>query len=56
MDFVSPYPVREISLVFYRPYAKLRLIESLKKEIIDHIKPILETNNLKNSEMTIAKM
>lgn len=55
-DFVSPFPVREISLVFHRPYAKLRLIESLKNEIIDNIKPILETRNLKNSEMIIAEM
>lgn len=55
-DFVSPFPVREISLVFHRPYAKLRLIESLKNEIIDNIRPILATRNLKNSEMIIAKI
>ena len=55
-DFVSPFPVREISLVYYRPYAKLRLIKSLKYEIINTIKPILESNNLKNNEMIIAKM
>jgi LysR family hydrogen peroxide-inducible transcriptional activator len=55
-DFVSPHPVREVSLIFHRPYAKLRLIESLKNEIIEEIKPILETNMLKNSEMIIAKI
>jgi LysR family hydrogen peroxide-inducible transcriptional activator len=55
-DFVSPYPVREISLVYHRPYAKLRLIESLKYEIISTINPLLESRNLKNNEMIIAKM
>ncbi|WP_459415845.1 LysR substrate-binding domain-containing protein [Flagellimonas marinaquae] len=55
-DFVSPYPVREISLVYHRPYAKLRLIASLKNEIISTIKPILDSHSLKNHEMIIAKM
>jgi LysR family transcriptional regulator, hydrogen peroxide-inducible genes activator len=55
-DFVSPYPVREISLVYHRPFAKLRLIEALKKEIMSNIVPQLETTHLKNSEMIIAKI
>lgn len=55
-DFNAPYPVREISLVFHRPYAKLRLIEALVKEIKQTIAPILQTSKLKNSEMLIAKM
>lgn len=55
-DFAAPYPVREISLVFYRPYAKLRLIEALKKEIKEHITPLLQTSRLKNTEMKIAKI
>jgi LysR family hydrogen peroxide-inducible transcriptional activator len=55
-DFNAPYPVREISLVFHRPYAKLRLIEALIKEIKQTIPPILQTSKLKNNEMLIAKM
>jgi LysR family hydrogen peroxide-inducible transcriptional activator len=55
-DFTSPFPVREISIVFHRPYAKLRLIEALAQEIERIIVPILATANLKSSEMLIAKM
>lgn len=55
IDFVAPYPVREISLVYHRPYAKLRLIDAVTKEISNTIKPMLETTNLKNYEMKIAK-
>jgi LysR family hydrogen peroxide-inducible transcriptional activator len=56
IDFIAPYPVREISLVYHRPYAKLRLIDAVTKEISNTIKPMLETTNLKNYEMKIAKM
>jgi LysR family hydrogen peroxide-inducible transcriptional activator len=55
-DFSSPFPVREISIVFHRPYAKSRLIEALSQEIREIISPLLDTSNLKNSEMIIAKM
>jgi LysR family hydrogen peroxide-inducible transcriptional activator len=55
-DFTSPYPVREISLVFYRPYAKSRLINALAKEIKEVIVPVLQTSKLKNAEMLIAKV
>lgn len=55
-DFVSPYPVREISLIYHRPYAKLRLIDALKGEILHKIKPILQTSALKNNEMIIAEI
>ena len=55
-DFSSPFPVREISIVFHRPYAKSRLIEALSHEIKEIISPLLDTSNLKNSEMIIAKM
>lgn len=56
MDFQSPYPVREISLIYYRPYAKGRLITVLSQEIKEIIPPILETALLKNSEMMITMM
>jgi LysR family transcriptional regulator, hydrogen peroxide-inducible genes activator len=55
-EFTPPYPVREISLVYNRPYAKIKLIEALTKEIKSIIAPQLMTHQLKNSEMMIAKM
>jgi LysR family hydrogen peroxide-inducible transcriptional activator len=55
-NFTSPFPVREISLVFHRPYAKLRLINAISEEIKRMIVPILQTSKLKNSEMLIAKI
>jgi LysR family hydrogen peroxide-inducible transcriptional activator len=55
-DFETPYPVREISLVYHRPYAKLRLISALAKEIKLAVAPLLQTTKLKNSEMMIAKI
>ena len=55
-DFVAPYPVREVSLVYYRPYAKFRLIERLSLEIKTIIVPLLKTSKYKNSEMLIAKI
>ncbi len=55
-DFQSPYPVREISIIHYRPYAKHRIIEALSKEIKHIMQPILQTSKLKSSEMKIAKM
>jgi len=43
-------------LVFYRPYAKSRLINALAKEIKEVIVPVLQTSKLKNAEMLIAKV
>jgi LysR family transcriptional regulator, hydrogen peroxide-inducible genes activator len=56
IEFNLPYPVREISLIYHRPYAKLRLIQALSKEIKDIIKPLLQTTNLTDTEMLIAKI
>lgn len=56
IDFNSPYPVREVSLIYNRPYAKLRLINALADEVKQAILPILHTSRLKNKEMIIAKM
>jgi LysR family hydrogen peroxide-inducible transcriptional activator len=55
-DFSRPYPVREVSVVFYRPFAKLRLINALIELIRDTIKPVLQTSTLKSSDMVIASM
>lgn len=55
-DFHSPYPVREVSLVSYRPSIKSRLTRVLIEEIREVIQPQLQTTKLKNSEMLIAGM
>jgi LysR family transcriptional regulator, hydrogen peroxide-inducible genes activator len=55
-DFTPPFPVREISIVYFRPYAKLNLIQTISAEIKKTITPILMTDKLKNKEMLIAKM
>lgn len=55
-DFVAPYPVREISMIYFRPYAKTHLINAVSKLIIQEIRPILNTYKMKNSEMRIAKI
>lgn len=55
-DFSLPYPVREISAVYHRPFAKLRLIEAVSQEIKNCIVPLLHTCRLKNKDMKIAKM
>ncbi|MES2778498.1 MAG: LysR substrate-binding domain-containing protein [Bacteroidota bacterium] len=41
-SFRSPVPVREISLVTYRHFAKKKLLEVLKKEIVTAVKPLLQ--------------
>jgi LysR family transcriptional regulator, hydrogen peroxide-inducible genes activator len=56
IDFQAPYPVREISIVFHRPYTKIKLVNALAKEIRQNICPILKTSQLKNSELLIANM
>jgi len=54
--FDSPYPVREVSLVFNRPYAKLRLLEALKTEIKALVIPMLQTGQLQEHEMNIVRL
>ncbi|MEZ5174285.1 MAG: LysR substrate-binding domain-containing protein [Bacteroidia bacterium] len=55
-EFKAPFPVREISLVYHRPYAKMRLLNMLAAEIKNLIMPVLETTQIKNNEMLIAKI
>lgn len=55
-NFNAPVPVREISLVYKRPYAKLRILAALSAEIKSLIKPFLSTSELRNKEMSIAKV
>lgn len=53
-DFSAPFPVREVSLIYHRPYAKLRLLEVLAQEIRQKLRTELQTSQLKSSDMTIA--
>lgn len=39
--FEPPVPVREISIVTYRHFVKARLIDSVKDEIVDKIRPLV---------------
>lgn len=39
--FRQPVPVREVSLVTYRHFAKKRLLEALRNEIVHAVKPLL---------------
>lgn len=52
--FKAPHPVREVSLIYYRPYAKYRLTQLLSGEIRTLVKPLLSTVNIKNSEQVIV--
>lgn len=54
--FKSPIPVREVSIVYYRPFAKKNTIEAIASEIRSLVQPILMTNQYKNSELDIVKM
>ncbi len=51
--FELPYPVREISLVFNRPYAKRRSIKVLTIEIQKLVKKHLVTSKMKPKDMRI---
>ncbi len=53
--FKSPVPVREVSLVYFRPFAKQRIIQALGTLIREKISPDLLSNQYKKSELTIAK-
>ena len=55
-DFTPPYPVREISLVYHRPYAKMRLISAISGLIKEVVQPLLQTSKMKSSEMQIARL
>lgn len=54
--FKPPFPVREVSLVFHRPFAKFRLIEAVAKEIKSKVLPALNAGKWNRKEMVVAKM
>jgi LysR family hydrogen peroxide-inducible transcriptional activator len=56
IDFAAPYPVREVSLIYYRPYAKLRLVNALMEEIRRIIPSLLESASFRNSDMQIVQI
>jgi LysR family hydrogen peroxide-inducible transcriptional activator len=51
--FQKPIPVREVSLVHYRPLAKRRVIEALAKEIRKLITPKLTTSAMHAKDLSI---
>jgi LysR family hydrogen peroxide-inducible transcriptional activator len=55
-EFVRPFPVREVSLVYHRPFAKLKIIGVLGASIRSVMHPQLSTTQLRNREMRIAKI
>lgn len=55
IEFKAPIPVREISMVFYRPFAKLRMIEKLSEDIREIINKNLRSNSFKKSELVILE-
>ena len=53
--FKSPIPVREVSLIYFRPFAKHRIIEILTEEIKQMVGKSLRVNDYKKSELVIAQ-
>jgi len=54
--FKSPIPVREVSIVYFRPFAKKNTIVALAADIKNMVQPLLMTNQYKNSELDIVKI
>jgi LysR family transcriptional regulator, hydrogen peroxide-inducible genes activator len=54
--FSAPVPVREVSLVFYRPFAKQRIITLLSELIKGEIVPILLLDQLDRKAMEVVKI
>ena len=52
-SFMKPIPVREISLVFARPYAKYNTINAIAEIIQKEIKPLMSTNSLKPKDLSV---
>jgi LysR family hydrogen peroxide-inducible transcriptional activator len=53
--FKTPIPVREISMVYFRPFAKLRIIDQLSKDIKEIVNQNLRSNSFKKSELVILE-
>jgi len=51
--FQTPLPVREVSLVYYRPYAKLRIINRITEEIKEMMKGKLVSEKYRARDLSI---
>lgn len=51
--FEKPLPVREISIVHYRPFARLRIIQALAKLITETVSKELITHNMHAKDLDI---
>ena len=54
--FEPPIPVREVCLVYYRPFAKQRIVTALADFIRNIINETLMSKQYKNTELVIAKI
>ncbi|MDI5886916.1 MULTISPECIES: hydrogen peroxide-inducible genes activator [Flavobacterium] len=54
--FNAPIPVREMSIIYHRPYAKIRTIEALAKIIHSTINKDLISNKYKKNELAITQI
>ena len=54
--FHAPIPVREVSLVYYRPFAKERIIAALADFITGNIAETLLSKRYSNAELVIARV
>jgi len=54
--FKKPFPVREVSLVYYRPFARFRLIQALTHTITQLIQDALRTKDYQNQDMVIVQI
>jgi LysR family hydrogen peroxide-inducible transcriptional activator len=54
--FHVPVPVREVSLVYYRPFAKERVVHALAEFITENIEKTLLSRQYSNAELVIARV
>lgn len=54
--FKSPIPVREISMAYFRPFAKQRIIGALTAEIANIVQPLLTSRKYKKGELEIVSI
>ena len=52
--FEKPIPVREVSMVYHRPYAKKRTLEQLSKTISELMKDAVITSKMKSQDLGIV--
>jgi LysR family transcriptional regulator, hydrogen peroxide-inducible genes activator len=55
-QFQEPLPVREISLIYHRPYAKINLIQAVGKLVKEEINPVLISNSFAKKNLQIIEI